>query len=60
MERAVRLRAHMDRNPQDAQNKRALQNTESKIRRLVDYYQGDELDAEFEYDYETAEEILEG
>jgi len=49
----------MDRNPQDAQNKRALQNTESKIRRLVNYYQGDELDADFEYEYETAEEILE-
>ncbi|PSQ43885.1 30S ribosomal protein S15 [Halobacteriales archaeon QS_9_68_42] len=37
MERAVRLRDHMDENPGDAQNKRALQNTESKIRRLVDY-----------------------
>jgi small subunit ribosomal protein S15 len=60
MERAVRLRDHMDRNPQDAQNKRALQNTESKIRRLVDYYQGDKLDEDFEYDYETAEEVLEG
>jgi len=59
MERAVRLRKHMERNPQDAQNKRALQNTEAKIRRLVYYYRGDELDAEFEYDYETAEELLE-
>jgi small subunit ribosomal protein S15 len=59
MERAVRLRKHMDRNPQDAQNKRALQNTESKIRRLAAYYRGDELDADFEYDYETAEELLE-
>ncbi|MBP1987258.1 30S ribosomal protein S15 [Halolamina salifodinae] len=60
MERAVRLRKHMGRNPQDAQNKRALQNTESKIRRLVNYYQGDKLDADFEYEYETAEEILKG
>jgi small subunit ribosomal protein S15 len=58
MERAVGLRKHMERNPQDAQNKRALQNTEAKIRRLVNYYQGDTLDAEFEYDYETAEELL--
>ncbi|MEF8800062.1 MAG: 30S ribosomal protein S15 [Halolamina sp.] len=58
MERAVGLRKHMERNPQDAQNKRALQNTEAKIRRLVNYYQGDKLDADFEYDYETAEELL--
>ena len=59
MERAVRLRDHMDENPGDAQNKRALQNTESKIRRLVDYYRGDELDAEFTYEYDEARELLE-
>jgi small subunit ribosomal protein S15 len=59
MERALRLRDHMDRNPQDAQNKRALQNTESKIRRLVAYYRGDKLDAGFTYDYEEARELLE-
>mgnify|MGYP002338704101 CR=1 FL=1 len=58
MERAVRLREHMDENPQDAQNKRALQNTQSKVRRLVDYYRGDELDAGFSYSYETAKELL--
>ncbi|MFB6127602.1 MAG: 30S ribosomal protein S15 [Halolamina sp.] len=58
MERAVRLREHMDDNPQDAQNKRALQNTLSKIRRLADYYRGDELDAEFSYSYDTAKELL--
>jgi len=57
--RAVRLREHMQENPQDHQNKRALQNTESKVRRLVAYYRGDELDADFEYDYETAAELLE-
>ena len=59
MERAVRLRDHMNENPGDAQNKRALQNTESKIRRLVDYYRGDELDAEFTYEYDEARELLE-
>ena len=59
MERAVRLRDHMDDNPGDAQNKRALQNTESKIRRLVDYYRGDELDEEFTYEYDEAKELLE-
>ncbi len=58
MERAIRLREHMDANPQDAQNKRALQNTESKIRRLVDYYRGDELDESFTYSYDTAKDLL--
>ncbi len=59
IERAVRLRDHMEANPQDHQNKRALQNAESKVRRLVSYYRGDELDEDFEYDYETARELLE-
>jgi small subunit ribosomal protein S15 len=58
MERAVRLREHMLENPTDYQNKRALQNTQSKIRRLADYYRGDELDAEFTYSYDTAKELL--
>jgi small subunit ribosomal protein S15 len=59
MERAVRLREHMEANPQDTQNKRALQNTESKIRRLVDYYRGDEVDEEFTYSYDVAVDLLE-
>jgi small subunit ribosomal protein S15 len=58
MEQAVRLREHMDENPTDHQNKRALQNTESKIRRLVDYYRGDEVDEEFTYSYDTAKRLL--
>jgi small subunit ribosomal protein S15 len=57
-ERAVRLTDHMDENPTDHQNKRALQNTESKIRRLVDYYRGDELHADFKYTAENARELL--
>ncbi|MEE6209767.1 30S ribosomal protein S15 [Salarchaeum sp. III] len=59
MEKAVRLRDHVNENGQDHQNRRALQNTESKIRRLVDYYQGDELDEDFTYSYDTAVDILE-
>ena len=58
MERAVRLREHMDENPTDHQNKRALQNTESKIRRLANYYRGDEIDEEFTYTYERAAELV--
>ncbi|MFB6251043.1 MAG: 30S ribosomal protein S15 [Halobellus sp.] len=60
MERAVRLRRHVNENQQDMQNKRALQNTESKIRRLVDYYRGDELDEDFTYTFDTAVNIIEG
>jgi small subunit ribosomal protein S15 len=60
MERAVRLRRHMEENQGDAQNKRALQNTESKIRRLADYYRGDELDEDFTYSYDVAVDLLEG
>ena len=59
MERAVRLREHMDENPGDHQNKRALQNSEAKIRRLVDYYRGDELDEAFTYSYDAAVDLLE-
>ena len=59
MERAVRLREHMEENPQDHQNKRALQNTESKVRRLVDYYRGDALDEDFTYSYDVAVDLLE-
>jgi small subunit ribosomal protein S15 len=57
-ERAVRLHDHMDENPTDYQNKRALQNTESKIRRLLNYYRGDEIDEDFSYNPETAREYL--
>ena len=59
MERAIRLREHVQQNPQDAQNKRALQNTESKVRRLVKYYRGKELDPEFTYSYDVAQRLLE-
>jgi small subunit ribosomal protein S15 len=58
-ERAVRLREHMDDNPGDAQNKRALQNTESKVRRLVNYYRGDVLAEDFKYTYDVAKRLLE-
>ncbi|WP_434522640.1 30S ribosomal protein S15 [Halorubrum sp. AS12] len=59
MSQAIRLREHMEENGQDHQNKRALQNTESKIRRLANYYRGDEIDEEFTYTYENAVEYLE-
>lgn len=59
MERAIRLHEHVEENGQDHQNRRALQNTEAKIRRLVDYYRGDKVDEDFTYSYDTAVELLE-
>jgi len=59
LEKAVRLNEHMDEHGQDHQNKRALQNVESKVRRLVQYYRGDELPTDFTYTYETAKGFLE-
>ncbi|ELY43748.1 30S ribosomal protein S15 [Natronorubrum sulfidifaciens] len=58
MERAVRLREHIQQNQQDYQNKRALQNTESKVRRLVDYYRGDEIEPDFTYSYDVAKQLI--
>jgi small subunit ribosomal protein S15 len=60
MERAIRLRRHMEENNNDAQNKRALQNTEAKIRRMVSYYRDGELDEEFTYSFDVAVKLLEG
>jgi small subunit ribosomal protein S15 len=48
----------MDENQTDYQNKRALQNTESKIRRLINYYRGDEIDEDFSYSPDLARELL--
>lgn len=59
MARAARLRDHMEENPQDHANKRALQNNLSKVRRLVNYYRGDELPEDFTYSYETGKRLLE-
>ncbi|MFC7210929.1 30S ribosomal protein S15 [Natronoarchaeum sp. GCM10025321] len=56
--RAVRLYEHVEENPQDHQNKRALQNTESKVRRLANYYRGDKIDEDFDYTYENAVELI--
>jgi small subunit ribosomal protein S15 len=58
MAKAVRLRDHLQENPTDYQNKRALQNTEAKIRRLLDYYRGDELDEEFAYSVDDARQLI--
>jgi small subunit ribosomal protein S15 len=59
MEKALRLREHVDEHNADASNKRALQNVESKIRRLADYYRGDEIPDDFSYSPDAARRIAE-
>jgi small subunit ribosomal protein S15 len=58
MAKAVRLRDHLAENQTDYQNKRALQNTESKIRRLIEYYRGNEIDEAFSYSLDEARELI--
>ena len=58
MKRAARLDEHLQENPTDYQNKRALQNTEAKIRRLMNYYRGDKLDEDFTYSVEDTKDLL--
>ena len=58
MAKAVRLRDHVQENGTDHQNKRALQNTEAKIRRLINYYRGDEIDEDFSYSVDEARDLI--
>ena len=59
LERAVRLHEHIQEHPQDSQNKRSLQNTEAKLRRLIEYYRGDVIEADFRYSITEAERLME-
>ncbi|MFB6076608.1 MAG: 30S ribosomal protein S15 [Candidatus Nanohaloarchaea archaeon] len=54
MRKAVTIDDHLDEHPEDTGAKRNLALTESKIRRLVDYYQGDDIPADWTYNIEKA------
>lgn len=57
--KAIGLRKHMSNNHKDVHNKRSLMNSESKIRRLVKYYQSTKvLPATWKYKPETAEMLI--
>lgn len=57
--KALRLRKHLSINKNDVHNKRALNLTESKIRRLVKYYQQEKvLPRDWFYKPETAEMMI--
>ncbi len=59
MRKALHVRKHVKANAKDVHNKRALQLTESKIRRLVRYYhRNGRLSPGWEYKPETAEIIV--
>jgi len=59
MEKALGMRKHLSENKKDLHNKRQLQLTESKVRRLVRYYvRSGRLPEGWTYRPETAEIIL--
>jgi small subunit ribosomal protein S15 len=59
MRKALKIRKHIEVNKKDVHNKRALQLTESKIRRLAKYYRREKvLPEEWRYKPEIAEFIM--
>jgi small subunit ribosomal protein S15 len=59
MRKAIRMRKHLNNNNHDVHNKRWLQLTENKIRRLAKYYRGTgKLPEDWRYDPKTAEMII--
>jgi len=57
--KALKLRDHLEENKKDLHNKRALQLTESKIRRLVTYYKSrGVLPDEWSYRLDTVEMLI--
>ncbi|MFH1106602.1 MAG: 30S ribosomal protein S15 [Candidatus Micrarchaeota archaeon] len=54
IKRAVRMRKHLSSFKKDVGNRSKLAHVESKIRRLVKYYRGNKLPADWTYDPETA------
>ena len=55
----LELKKHIDRNPKDVHNKRALNNMESKIRRLQKYYHREGvLPADCSYSIQNAEMLI--
>lgn len=60
IKRALTIKKHLDEHKKDLKNKRNLQLTESKIRRLVKYYKNTKvLPENWNYDIEQAKLMLE-
>ncbi|MCY0860220.1 MAG: 30S ribosomal protein S15 [Sulfolobaceae archaeon] len=61
LRRAVNVRRHLNEHPRDKSAKRGLEEIESKIRRLVDYYKSvGKLPKEWVYDPAKAELLVAG
>lgn len=59
LRQALKLRKHLEKNPHDDSNKRGMQLTESKIKRLVRYYKKKKIIApDFYYDAKGIELLL--
>lgn len=59
MKRAVQLQVHLNTNPKDLSNRRGLQLTEAKIRRLARYYKREGLiPADWDYSLKLAELLV--
>ncbi|MHC1631747.1 MAG: 30S ribosomal protein S15 [Methanotrichaceae archaeon] len=59
LRKAIRMRKHLNNNNHDIHNKRWLQLTENKIRRLVKYYRrAGKLPEDWMYDPKTAEMLV--
>ncbi len=59
MRKAIGMRKHLDSNKNDLHNRRWLQLTENKIRRLAKYYRGTgRLPSNWQYRPETAEMLI--
>ena len=59
MRKALHVRKHINANKKDVHNKRALQLTENKVRRLVKYYHDSgRLAPDWTYSPETAEILI--
>jgi len=56
--RAVAVKKHMQDNSRDLQNRIKLGHIEAKIKRLVKYYRGNKLPADWKYNPEKAELLV--
>ncbi len=61
LKKAVKVREHLARNKKDVHNKRALSQTEMKIKRLMEYYRKTgAIDAKWKYTPEIARILVSG
>jgi small subunit ribosomal protein S15 len=56
--RAVRMQKHIAANKKDTHNRQKLSHVEAKIKRLVKYYRGNKLPADWKYDPAKAQLLV--